>query len=233
MLWFVACASLPAPAAAQWYVAGYLGANATRPATVSIEVPASNVAIDFHDVEFAARPFESPQYYGWRVGGLFGARRRFGVEAEFIHLKVIGKTGAAYSTSGTAGTSSFVPGQPMRSLVERYSMTHGLNFLVVNVVARRELAEGRAAFVVRGGGGPTIPHTETTVLGQAVDQYEFAGLGWHAAAGLDVRLRGRWSLVGEYEFTYARPEITVSGGHGRTTAATHHVAVGLAFGLSR
>src|SRR5689334_12467938 len=80
---------LATAAEAQWYFAGYLGANATRPATVSVDVPASNLSLQFHEVKFEARPFESPQYYGWRLGELFGKTRRFGVEFEFIHLKVI------------------------------------------------------------------------------------------------------------------------------------------------
>src|SRR5262245_11964542 len=120
------------PAEAQWYFAGYLGANTTHAATVHVDLPAANFALAYHDVEFEARPFDSPQYYGWRVGALGSGRRRFGVEAEFIHLKVISKTGPVYATSGTVGSVPVAPGQPMSAIVERYSMTHGLNFLLVN-----------------------------------------------------------------------------------------------------
>jgi hypothetical protein len=112
-------------------------------------------------------------------------------------------------------------------------MTHGLNFLVANLVVRQPIGSGRAALVIRAGAGGTIPHTETTVLGGAVDKYEFGGPGVHVAAGLDVRLRGRLSFVAEYKFTRARPEVTIAGGSGRTVAATHHIAAGVAFGMSR
>ena len=229
---FAAVGLAPRTAHAQWYVGGYLGAAATQSAPVFIDVPASGVALEFRDVEFEGRAFESPQYYGWRIGSLLGARR-FGLEVEFIHLKDYAKTDAAYDTTGSSGTAPLTSGQPMRTIVERYAMSHGLNFLVTNVVFRQEASDRRVAIIVRGGAGSTIPHTETTVLGAAVDKYEGAGLGVHAAAGLDVQLRGRLSLIGEYKWTYARPEITVAGGTGRTTAATHHIAFGLAFGLAR
>ena len=229
----VVCAVVPRAAHAQWYFVGYLGANATEKASVAIELPAANASVVFRDVEFAAEPFESPQYYGWRLGRLLGSSRRFGVEVEFIHLKVIGLTGRAYALTGTPGSLPVVSGQPMSAIVQRYSMTHGLNFLVVNAVLRHELAERRAAFVARAGAGPTVPHTETTVLGGAVDKYEFGGLGVHAAAGIDVTLAGRLSFTAEYKLTAARPEISIAGGTGRTTAVTHHVAAGLAFGFAR
>jgi hypothetical protein len=228
---------VPSRAAAQWFGAAYLGTNSTRPAPVAIDVPSENLSLEYHDVQFAARPFESPQYYGIRAGRLFGAARRFGLEVEFIHLKVFGETDRLYRVTGEFGTALLsgpaVEGGQMNAVVQRYAMTHGLNFLVVNFLVRLPVGAGPLSFVGRAGGGPTLPHAETTVLHQARDHYEYAGMGGHAAAGLDLRLRGRLSLVGEYKFTYARPRIDLAGGTGQTTSATHHVVVGLAFGLSR
>jgi hypothetical protein len=232
LLLFAVCVSVPRIADAQWFFAGYLGGNATRPSDVTVQAPPLSLGLTFHDVEFVARPLESPQYYGWRLGRMFGGRR-LGLEVELIHLKVYARTGESYATTSTGGSIVLAPGQPMTTVVERYAMSHGLNFLVANFIVRHSLGSGRAALIARAGMGPALPHTETTVLGNAVDRYEYAGVGTHVAAGIDVQMLGRLSFMTEYKFTYARPEITISAGTGRMTAATHHVAVGLAFGLSR
>lgn len=196
-----------------------MGANTTTPADVTVK--GDGYDITFPDVSFEAKSFTSPQYYGWRVGRFFDDGRRFGLELEFIHLKVIAKP------------------EDLGPAVTRYQMTHGLNFLVVNLTNRIPLGrsaygEPRVALVARGGAGITLPHAETTVFGEPREQYEYAGLGAHAAVGLDVRLKGRLSLVSEYKLTYAKPTITTAhNGTGQTTAMSHHLAVGFAFGLSR
>lgn len=214
----LSCAA-PSVAAAQWYGGVYLGAHNTASADVTVR--GDGYDLTFPDVSFRAEPFTSPQYYGWRVGRFVDQARRLGVEVEFIHLKVIAERA------------------DLGPEVSRYQMTHGLNFLVVNLTSRRPFgrsAYGEApyALVTRAGAGVTLPHAETTIFGVSQEQYEYAGLGAHLAAGFDVRLAGRLSLVTEYKLTYARPTITTAHrGTGRTTTLSHHAAVGLAFGLSR
>jgi len=209
----------PAPAAAQWYAGVYMGANTTVPADVTVK--GDGYDLTYPDVSFEAKSFTSPQYYGWRLGRFFDEARRFGMEVEFIHLKVIARP------------------EELGPEVTRYQMTHGLNFLVLNLtnripIGRSAYGDAPLALITRAGAGVTLPHAETTVLGASREQYEYAGPGAHAAVGLDVRLKGRLSLVGEYKVTYARPTITTANnGTGRTTTLSHHVAVGFAFGLSR
>jgi hypothetical protein len=209
----------PAPAAAQWYAGVYMGANTTEPADVTVK--GDGYDLTFPWVSFEAKSFTSPQYYGWRLGRFFDQSRRFGMEVEFIHLKVIAHP------------------EHLGPEVTRYQMTHGLNFLVLNLTNRIPLgrsAYGDAPFalITRAGAGITVPHAETTVFGESREQYEYGGLGAHAAVGFDVRLKGRLSLISEYKVTYARPTITTAlNGTGRTTTLSHHLAVGFAFGLSR
>ncbi len=211
--------SLASPASAQWYGVVYLGANSTKAADVSVKGDGYNLT--FPKVSFEARPFESPQYYGWRLGRFLNDGRRLGVEVEFIHLKVI------------ANPDQLAP------QVQQYRMTHGLNFVVANLTSR--LPIGRSAYgdapialISRLGGGVTVPHAETTILGVSKEQYEYAGPGAHAAIGLTARLKGRLSIVGEYKLTYAKPRITTAhNGTGQTTTLTHHIALGFAFGLTR
>lgn len=224
---------LPREAAAQWYIVGYFGGNTTKAADVLIDRLAANTSLTFHDVEFEAKPLSSPPYYGYRLGRLFGPDRRLGVELEFVHLKVISLTAGAYRITGRANNVAIDTTAAMNTLVERYSMTHGLNFILINLVSRTPVGDGPVTFVARAGAGPTLPHAETTIGGVIREQYEYAGIGAHGAAGLDVRIGKRFSVIGEYKLTWARPEIDISGGTGRMTALSHHVALGLAFGLSR
>jgi hypothetical protein len=218
---------------AQWYVAVYLGGNHTHSSTVSIDQPADGVSLQFHAVDFEARPFAAPQYYGYRIGRMFGAERRLGLEFEFIHLKAFAETDRQYDVTGNAGVYGNGPLAPMNVVVSRYAMSHGLNFLLVNLTFRRPVGQGPVTFAARGGAGPTVPHAESTVGGVSREQYEFGGLGIHGAAGIDVKIHRWLSATAEYKLTYARPEITIPGGTGSMTAITQHVAVGLAFGLSR
>ncbi|HET9372782.1 MAG TPA: hypothetical protein VFO19_21110, partial [Vicinamibacterales bacterium] len=223
----------PSAAQAQWYVGAYLGANHTPPASVEIVVPSRTLSVEFEDVEFEAKPFSAPQYYGWRVGRMFGASGRIGVELEFVHAKMYAKTDRIYPINDRTGLLDVPAQTPMSGLVQRYAMSHGLNFILFNVVVREPLGEGPVTLVVRGGAGPTLPHAESTVLGVPREQYEYGGIGLDAGIGLDIKIRGRFSAMSEYKLTYAKPEISVAGGTGQTTALAHQINFGVTFGFAR
>ena len=223
----------PAAAHAQWYVGAYLGANHTQPATVEVAVPNRNLSVEFEDVEFEAKPFSAPQYYGWRVGRMFGSTGRVGVELEFIHAKMYAKTDQVYPIQDRTGLLDLPAQTPMSGLVQRYAMSHGLNFILFNVVVKQPIGTGPVSLVVRGGAGPTLPHAESTVLTTPREQYEYGGLGLDGAIGLDIKLKGRLSAMSEYKLTYAKPEISVAGGTGQTTALAHQINFGITFGFAR
>ena len=217
---------------AQWYFDGYAGANYTHPANVSIDVPGADVAVVFHQVRFDAEPFAAPIYYGGRFGRLLGrpdSAWRFGVEGEFIHMKVYADTAGSYLATGHIHGVTADGELQLNVVAQRYAMSHGLNFLLGNVVLRRRLGD-RVAFAGRAGLGVTLPHAESTILGTSREQYEFAGFGGHGAAGFDFAIAGPLGALVEYKLTYARPEIDVSGGTGRTSSLTHHFAFGFRVG---
>src|SRR3954467_7009205 len=139
----------PQVAQAQWYAAGYLGANHTLPAQVTIEQPSRSTSLQFNDVTFEARPFESPQYYGVRVGRLFGERRRFGVEFEWLHPKVYADTSAAVPITGRLANASLDTRARMDTIVQRYSMSHGMNFALINAVVRIPMSADAGSFASR------------------------------------------------------------------------------------
>jgi hypothetical protein len=48
-----------------------------------------------------------------------------------------------------------------------------------------------------------------------------------------VPIAGAWSALVEYRFTFAKPQISVGGGYGQTTAVANQIAFGLAVGFGR
>ncbi|MBI4886380.1 MAG: hypothetical protein HY824_04765, partial [Acidobacteria bacterium] len=123
---------------------------------------------------------------------------------------------------------------PLSSVVQRLAMSHGLNFLLANVIVRREFGPAgaggtrRIAVVARAGAGPTVPHAESTIDEAARNQYESGGIGAQAGGGVEIALWRGVGLLGEYKFTWATPEINVPGGQATIPARSHHVAFGLA-----
>ena len=239
LLVLLSCLAWPHGADAQWYIAGYLGANHTLPAEVVIDQPSRGTLLQFNDVIFEARPFESPQYYGVRVGRLFGEQRRFGVEFEWFHPKVYARTAESVHIVGRYAGATLDATLPMNTIVQRYSMSHGMNFALVNAVVRIPVSNdpasvaSRIAFTGRAGAGPMIPHGESEIGGQTQEQYEVAGVGYQVAGGVDVRVYRGLSAVVDYKFGHTSPEITVADGTGHTTANLHQVAFGLAVGFAR
>jgi hypothetical protein len=208
-------------------------------APVSVDQPSAGTSLQFDDVTFAAHPFQSPQYYGLRVGRLLGRQRRIGVEVEWVHPKAYAETSKAVHVTGRSRGAAVDGTMPMDTFVQRYSMSHGMNFALVNVMTRMPLAQesggagSRVALTARGGAGLMLPHAETEIDGQFREQYERGGLAWQGAGGVDVRLAGQLSATLEYKFGHGRPEISVVNGTGRTSANVHQIAFGLAFGLGR
>ena len=227
--------ALPAPASAQWYIAGYLGGTHTENATVSIREP--GLALDFRDVHFYSLSTKPRRYYGLRLGRIGGQQRRIGFEIELIHMKALADTNRTYEVTAVDGTALPAGGaSPMDRVVQEFQMTHGLNLALANLVLRRPLGNGGSgpvALMFRVGGGPTFPHAETTVNGGVVHHYEYGGLAAQGAAGVEIRLPYRASLLAEYKLTYARPELTTAHGTASTTVLANHISVGVGIALTR
>ncbi|MCC7010395.1 MAG: hypothetical protein IT184_16420 [Acidobacteria bacterium] len=225
---------VPSAAAAQWYAAGYLGASHTQSSTVSIRLPDDGIALDFHDVRFYSLSTQPRRYYGLRIGRSGWPHRRLGLELEMIHMKAYADTTRDYAVTSSGPSLALLDTSPMNGFVQEFAMSHGLNFALVNLVVRRPLGgdDARAAVTIRAGGGPIFPHAETTVGGRTVHEYQYAGVGTQAAAGLELRLGYRTSAIAEYKLTYCRPELEMAAGLGATTAISHHVSLGLMLALS-
>ena len=93
--------------------------------------------------------------------------------------------------------------RPLAAIVQRFSITHGVNLALVNAVARlpfrRREPDPRWFFTGRLGAGASVPHPESTIAGTRLEQYEWGAFSVQAAAGVEVRLGRRISLAGEVQ----------------------------------
>ena len=223
---FLALSGSARPAGAQWIVAAYAGAVHTAPGDIHIDNPSAGTALSFPDVPFDSDSWHSPIYYGYRVGRRLPGTRRFFVEGEFIHAKIFARAAAAPPGHGTwHGMTE--QALPFRSLVQAYAMSHGLNFILVNVLVRQPLAP-RLTVTARGGAGPMVPHREIEIDGRAVEGYERAGVGLQASAGAEIGLAPHLSAIVDYKYTAGRPRVTVPEGTTQVSTRSQHLAVGIA-----
>lgn len=221
----------PAAAQADWTIAGYLGAAHTATSAVSIRQPTIDTNLVLDSVKFRGRSFESPPYYGYRVGYDLPFARALSVEAEFIHAKVYARAEQDVLVRGRRNGLAVGSREAMSRSVEELSMSHGLNLILFNVVGRLPVPSSSSRFQLSGrlGAGPTVPHVESTIGGGRREQYELASLAVQAAAGLEVRMTHGLSLLGEYKFSRTDETVGVSEGQARVLVRTHHAVFGAGY----
>jgi hypothetical protein len=227
----------PGTARADWSLGAFLGQAHTQTSTVVLTLPSQATQLDMIGVHYRGESFRSPQYYGVRVTWSPDSRRWLGLEGEWIHAKVYAEVDRVVQMQGTLRGVPVDSSAPLSSLVQRLAMSHGLNFLLMNVAVRHGLGPvdtrggHRVMAVVRAGAGPTFPHAESHVDQVAKDQYETGGLGAQVGGGLEYSLWRGLGALGEYKFTWASPEIEVAGGQAKVPARSHHVVFGMTYGF--
>jgi hypothetical protein len=221
----------PSSARADWILSGFLGAAKTQSSTIDLSLPGQRTDLQLAGVEYRGESFQSPQYYGLRLTRTLGPW--LGIEGEFIHAKVFAEVDRDVHATGTRFGTSLNSDVRLSSIVQRLSMSHGLNFILLNVAARRGLGPAAASGahrivgVVRVGAGPTMPHAESLLDNVTMEQYEGGGLGVQVGGGIELSLGHGVGALGEYKFTDASPEIDVAGGTAKIPSRTHHVVFGV------
>jgi hypothetical protein len=212
------------PVGAQWIVSAYGGAIHTRAADMRIQQPGSATDLRFTDVPFESRSFESPIYYGYRAGHRLGGTQWLFLEAELIHGKLYPQQ------PGTARGTGMLRGQPAAqvpfpTVVQEFNMSHGLNFLLGNILVRREMTT-RFTATGRAGLGALLPHTESVVDEERRGRYEWAGVAVQLSGGAEVGLSRRFAATAEYKWTRASPRVTLAEGQATLTTRSHRLALG-------
>ncbi len=228
-----ACAldlAITPPASADWTIGLFTGGCRTQETSLALVQPADETSVTLSPIHYNSASFEAPIYYGYRVG-VFPAARWFGIEGEFIHVKVIADTARTTNVDGMVRGRMVTGRQRVASVIERFSITHGVNLLLINALVRREqsVAQGRPRWILVGrfGAGGSIPHPESTAHGVTFERYEWGAFSAQAAAAAEVRLGGAIYLSGEYKLTRTVQDVAIARGSARTPLVTHHLVVGL------
>jgi|SRR5215510_8282084 len=225
----------PATARADWHVSGFLGVAHTLTSTMDLTLPAQGTQLQLVDVEYRGESFRSPQYYGVRGTWIPRGHRWMGIEGEWIHAKVYTQVDRDVRVQGTLRGVPIDAVVPLSSIVNRVSMSHGLNFILANFSVRKGIgptdASGahRIVAVARAGAGPTMPHAESQIDDVYFEQYEGGGLGVQVGGGAEFSLWRGIGALAEYKFTSASPEIEVAGGEAKIPSRTHHLAFGIQY----
>lgn len=217
---------------AQWMVGAYIGWAAPFKTNVRIDSPADGTAVGLDQLDFKTRSFQNPLYYGLRAGLMLSPR--FGAELEMTHLKIYADVDTPVTATGTLRGAPVTGILTPRSVVEQLNVSHGLNMVLGNFVTRFPLggdaaSENRAVVTARFGIGPTLSHTEATVLGMTAEHYEPGGIAMQAAGGLEIPIGGNFYLLGEYKYTYTRQHLSVGTATVHLSPATQHLVTGIAY----
>ena len=229
------CLAVAPPAFADWTIGGFLGGAYTHTTSLRLTQPLEATDISLSPVSYRSESLTPPFYYGYRFG-FFPRSRWFGIEAEFIHLKVHADTTRLTRISGVLRGVPSERSVPMSSVIEEFSISHGVNLVLINAMARRgggvdRLGKPRWTLTGRLGAGTSRPHAESTIGGRRFEGYEWGSPSLQIAAGVEIRMIGTVSLVGEYKLTHTLQEVTIVDGAARTPLTTHHFVAGAAVRL--
>ncbi len=223
------------PARSEAFLDLYTGKSFTEPG--DLHVRQRNIGDDFrfHDISFGDKSFEDPPWYGGRAGYFFERAPVFGLAAEYFHFKLIADDA---ETRRLTGLVSGVPTDThtfVHSLVQKFQLTHGVNYLTLDGLLRYSLwpdaerfPHGRAQIYLGGGVGPVIVHAEDRVHDVTDKQgYEIAGIGLQAFAGVRMLLLRHLGMFVEYKITHSSLDVGVYLRRIHVDENTHHIAGGL------
>jgi len=190
-------------AQAEWVVGGYLGASHTVDSALGISQPDGKQSLP--GVGWESRSLEAPPYYGLQVAYFFAEGGPLGLRVDFCHDKVYAHN--------------------LRPVLQRFSISHGLNSLTLDVVAR--IRRGRMVAYAGFGAGTVIPHVEAVTSGGSVDEYQwFRGIAAKPLAGVQFDLAGPIAVFAELRLTWVYVDDAIPNGDLTTRLFTQHAVAG-------
>lgn len=190
------------PQAREHFIGAYTGAPYTYPSDVRFQRPDGS---DFtiHGVEWDAKPFKDPIYYGARWAR-WSAMSSLGQMLDFTHSKVYSRREQQVSVSGLRGGEALAGSRKIGDIFHHFEFTHGHNMLTLNGLYRLPWRTSYFSPYVGIGAGASIPHSEVQFKGERgrTYEYQYTGPVLQILGGLEIRVP-RISYFVEYKFTFA------------------------------
>ncbi len=219
-------------------VAGiYFGDAHTASSSLSMQTPATATNLLITPVSYATHAFQAPLYYGYHAGYFFRRFRRYlGLEGEFTHLKVFAETNKQAQITGLLHGIPVNETTPIDTIVQYFNITHGVNLLTGNLVARKFFlqtgARPRLILSARAGAGITIPHPENEILGiPNVQHYQIGSPAWQLGADGEIRLWRALYFDTGFRYTRTRESVDIAAGTATSLLNSFHLLGGFTWHL--
>ena len=224
---------------AERYVAVYFGTSKTENSNLRIQQPSTNTDVTFHGVSWDPKSFESPPYYGYRIGFWSEKSPKWGVEMDMTHYKVYARVDRTVPVTGTVNGVPVTGTDVLGNTVQRFEISHGVNTLSLNLLYRwtgkptPSFKHGRFQPYVGAGPSYYILHPENRVNGIPNKQrYKPAGIGWQALGGVRYGISHKVTFFAEGKYSNGLGEVeTNNGGWGRAHLRTWQGLGGIQYGF--
>lgn len=225
----IVAASAAGQKGGEWKIQLYGGKSDSRNSFIHLEQPGKNTSITFNGVNYDDNSFQQPIYYGARVLYFPNSIPWLGFGVDFFHFKVYSDPDGTVRAVGTEKGVPINRTQRLGDSIQRFDISHGVNYLCFTVLARTEWVNGRLIPYVGIGMGPTILHPESTIDGESYQKYEWDVPSWQGLIGAEYFFQRNASVFFEYKYTNQSFNVKVAGGTARTRVSTDHWVFGVSW----
>jgi lipid A oxidase len=196
-----------------------------------------NTNMNFENVQWSDKSFESPIFYGARIGYWFNDAPNWGMSVDFTHLKNYLVYADTVPVNGVRNGVPVSGSDTISNTIEDFNMSHGLNTITFNgqyrwfpAGQRDETLLGRMQLYSGLGAGFSIPHVEAKINSLETYNYQWgAGPVVNGMLGVNYDIYSFISGFLEYKLTYADVEAELKGGGSINTETVNHQII---FGLA-
>ena len=227
------------------YVRLFSGLGVTGASDLRIRQPVRGTDLTFEQVSWEHKSLstewtrDSIPYVGARLGFFFHEPRWLGVSVEVLHFKIFAAQDQLVRVRGVDEGQAVDTTAPFSQFVQGYQVSNGVNMVLGNLEAHRQLArstrfpDGRVDVYGGFGVGVTIPYTRSLIDGQFLRGYEWGRVATQLLGGVAWNLSPRWDASMEYKFTATTVNGSVAGGDSLSRLRTNHLVFGLGFQFKR